>query len=216
MKKSSILLALVMLVSTLSFGQQLPKGMELPKGVKVAIEVFEDLECPACRNAEQPMKDAEKSEQVPLIRHDFPLGPSHPWSGKAALYARYFDTVSPALGEEYRHWLFQNQPSINVSNLTQMTSNFAGQHKTGLPFSWDPSGALQAKINADSNLGHTLNVTQTPTIFIVGDVKNSPPIVQLKDATELIPAIQNMKRAVVAEESAHKSTKSAKSSSKKK
>ncbi len=214
MKKTLLVLAVIAGFALVASAQAPPPGMQPPKGHKVAIVVFEDLECPSCRSSEPVLKDAEKSEQVPLVRKDFPI-PTHRWSAQAHVIARYFDTVSPALGEDYRHWVFENQTSINKSNLRQMSDNFAAQHKTGLPFAIDPTGALQAKVNADQALGNSMHVTQTPTVFVVGDVKNGQSVVALNNVSELVPAIENMKRQVAAESSA-RPAKSAKSKSTKK
>src|SRR5437660_12691888 len=54
------------------------KAMALrpPTGAKVAIVVFEDLECPDCARAAPLLQDVSKSQRVPLVRHDFPL-PKH-------------------------------------------------------------------------------------------------------------------------------------------
>jgi protein-disulfide isomerase len=185
-----------------------------PAGAKVAIVVFEDLECPSCSSAEPVLKDAEKSVQVPLVRHDFPIQ-NHRWSADAHVFARYFDTVSPNLGEEYRHWVFSNQRSINKSNLREKTNEFAAAHKTALPLFPDPTGQLKAKVMADFNLGQQLGVNQTPTIYVVGDVKNSPSTIPITDVSQLTQAIDTMKRQVAAEAPA-KSTKSAKASTTKK
>src|ERR1700692_339570 len=65
-----------------------------PKGSQVAIVVFEDLECPMCRRTAPLLEQASKTYKIPVIRHDFPLGPMHPWSYEAAVMARYFDTHS--------------------------------------------------------------------------------------------------------------------------
>ena len=49
-----------------------------PKGSQVAIVVFEDLECPMCRRTAPLLEQASKTYKIPVIRHDFPLGPMHP------------------------------------------------------------------------------------------------------------------------------------------
>jgi protein-disulfide isomerase len=202
-------MAALVLMSISAFGADNP-ALRPPAGSKVAIVVFEDLECPSCSSAEPVIKDAEKTEQVPLVRHDFPI-PQHKWSADAHVFARYFDTVSPAVGEEYRHWVFTNQRSINKSNLREMTNRFASEHKTALPLFVDPSGQLKAKVTADFNLGQQLGVSQTPTVYVVGDVKNSPSSIPVTDMTQLVSTIDTMKQQVAAETPA-KSTKPTKSS----
>ncbi len=206
-----VAVAASLLVASLSWGQA-PTGLQPPAGHKMAIVVFEDLECPSCRSAEPVLKDAEKNYGIPLVRHDFPI-PSHRWSAQAHLIARYFDTQSPQLGEEYRHWVFMNQGSINKSNVLEKSNEFAKAHNTGLPFALDPSGQLQAKIEQDKQLGNTLHVNQTPTIFVVGDVKTQP-VVELNNIADLGPTIENMKQRVTAEASSQTAKPAAKSARK--
>lgn len=197
----------VLLFTAMAFGAD-TSALRPPAGAKVAIIVFEDLQCPSCGSAEPLFRDAARSEKVPLVRHDFPI-PMHNWSGEAHVIARYFDTKSPELGEEYRHWILTNQGSITKPSLRQMSDRFAQEHKTALPLFIDPSGALQTKVTADFNLGQKVGVTQTPTVFVVGDVKNGQPVVMLTDLTQLVATVDNMKRQVEAEAPAKPAAKSA-------
>ena len=79
-----------------------------PKGAQVAIVVFEDLQCPMCRRTAPLVEQASKTYKIPVIRHDFPL-PMHNWSYQAAVMARYFDTHSKQVGNEFRDYIFENQ-----------------------------------------------------------------------------------------------------------
>ena len=76
-----------------------------PAGSRMALVVFEDLECPACAKAEPLLEQAERNYKLPLVRHDFVI-PNHAWSKEAHIMARYFDAhptaQSPQLGEEFR------------------------------------------------------------------------------------------------------------------
>src|SRR5580692_5476485 len=83
-----------------------------PKGSQVAIVVFEDLQCPMCRRTAPLLEQAAKTYKIPVIRHDFPL-PMHNWSYQAAIMARYFDTHSKALGNEFRDYIFENQLEVD-------------------------------------------------------------------------------------------------------
>ena len=77
-----------------------------PKGSKVAIIVFEDLECPACAHAYPIVHAAADRYHIPIVRHDFPLQ-MHIWSRDAAITARYLqDKISPATAEEFRGAVF--------------------------------------------------------------------------------------------------------------
>ena len=132
-----------------------------PKGSQVAIVVFEDLECPMCRRTAPLVEQASKTYKIPVVRHDFPL-PMHPWSYQAAVMARYFDTHSKALGNEFRDYIFENQLEINLQNLRSYAEKFAAAHKVDLPFIIDPSGKLAAQVNADRDLGKAIKLDHTP------------------------------------------------------
>ncbi|MGO9519469.1 MAG: DsbA family protein [Candidatus Korobacteraceae bacterium] len=162
-----------------------------PKGAKVAILVFEDLECPDCARAAPLLHDAAKAYKIPLVQHDFPLR-QHPWSMEAAVNARYFDTKSAKLGDDYRLYIFQNQPSITKENLRGYTERFAEQNKVVLPFVVDSSGELAAKVNADSQLGQRIPLDHTPTIYIVSDTARGPAFVEVTDRTQLYQMIDRV------------------------
>src|ERR1700747_1000929 len=87
-----------------------------PKGSQVAIVVFEDLQCPMCRRTAPLVEQASKTYKIPVVRHDFPL-PMHNWSYQAAVMARYFDTFSKSVGNEFRDYIFENQLEIDPQNL---------------------------------------------------------------------------------------------------
>src|SRR2546428_6086046 len=87
-----------------------------PKGAQVAIVVFEDLQCPDCRRAAPLVEEAARTYKIPVVRHDFPL-PMHNWSYDAAIIARYFDTRSKQLGNDFRDYIFQHQPEITPPTL---------------------------------------------------------------------------------------------------
>ena len=88
-----------------------PAALRPPAGARVAIVEFEDMECPDCGRANPLLKEAAANYHIPWIRHDFPL-PFHAWSFNAAVNARFFDTKSKAIGDEYRDEVFANQLSI--------------------------------------------------------------------------------------------------------
>src|SRR5437660_834897 len=76
-------------------------SLKPPAGAKVAVVVFEDLECPDCARAYPVVWEAAAAHHIPVVLHDFPL-PQHLWSLPAAIWARFFDTKSESLGNEFR------------------------------------------------------------------------------------------------------------------
>ena len=162
-----------------------------PKGSQVAIVVFEDLQCPMCRRTAPLVEQASKTYKIPVIRHDFPL-PMHNWSYNAAIMARYFDTQSKALGNEFRDYIFQNQLEINPQNLRSFADKFAADHKTSLPYIVDPNGKFAAEVNADRNLGNAIKIDHTPTVYIVSSRNPNKPYVEVKDNNQLYSTIDAM------------------------
>lgn len=144
-----------------------PAALKPPPGAKVAMIEFEDMECPMCSETNPLLMQAEAKYHIPWIRHDF-LIPGHPWSPTAAVYARWFDTKSKDLGNEYRNAVFANQSSIEMrQELITFTQKFASSHGQQLPFMIDPQGKLAAEVKADQQLGQRIGVEHTPTIWIV-------------------------------------------------
>jgi protein-disulfide isomerase len=162
-----------------------------PKGAQVAIVVFEDLQCPMCRRTAPLVEQASKTYKIPVIRHDFPL-PMHNWSYQAAVMARYFDTHSKQLGNEFRDYIFENQLDVTPQTLRGYAEKFATSHKVDLPFMIDPSGKLAAEVNADRDLGKAIKLDHTPTVYIVSSRNPSKPYVEVKDNNQLYSTIDAM------------------------
>jgi protein-disulfide isomerase len=188
-------LALAILTAAFSAAAQDTSILKPPKGSKLALIVFEDLQCPDCRRAEPQLQEAVKAYKIPLMRYDFPL-PMHNWAFDAHVMARWFDTKSKAIGEEFRGYIFENQPQITRENLRGYAERFAARKKLALPFLMDPTGALAAKVKADVNLGKRVGVSHTPTIYVVSETTTGKPFVEVVDRSELFALIDEMKRNV--------------------
>jgi protein-disulfide isomerase len=192
------LIAVVMMMIAAGIAADAPgdtSALHPPAGSRMALVVFEDLECPACAAADPLLLQAERNYGLPLVRHDFIL-PQHKWSKDAHIMARYFDTQSPKLGEEFRQYIFANQRSIyNQGLLRTWADKFAAAHHTPLPMFYDPTGALRAKVEADTKLGWEMAVRQTPTIYVVS---NSPqmPYVKVPEQGKLFETIEQVKAAL--------------------
>jgi protein-disulfide isomerase len=192
--KTFIALALAILAfATSASAQDAASVLRAPKGDKVAIVVFEDLQCPRCRTTAPLVEQAGKTYKIPVIRHDFPL-PMHNWSYDAAVIARYFDTQSKVLGNQYRDYIFQHQPEIFPTNLRSFSEKFAADHKVDLPFVVDPQGKLAAEVNADRDLGKRIGLQHTPTIYVVNNKTQGKSYVEVEEpSTQLFQTIDAMK-----------------------
>lgn len=173
-----------------------------PAGARVAIIEFEDLECPDCARANPLLKQAAEQYKIPWIRHDFPL-PQHDWSFQAAVNARWFDTKSKKIGDEYRDAVFAHQNEITVfengsyngdkglPNLHAFTEKFAADHHLALPFVVDPQGKLAGEVKADYALGQSVGIQHTPTIWVATNQTKGTPFVEVLDRTKLYSMIDD-------------------------
>ena len=178
-----------------------------PKGAKLALVVFEDLQCPDCARAAPLIEEASKAYKIPVVRYDFPLpaetSPYHKWSFDAAVMARYFSSKSPALGVAFKEYIFQRQTQITGPNvmdgetqkrtLRQLADQFAAEHKTPLPFVVDPQGKFAAAIRQDKAAGDRVGLTHTPTLYVVTDRIQGTPFVEVVDRAKLYELIDQLK-----------------------
>lgn len=166
-----------------------PAALKPPAGARVAIIEFEDMECPDCGAANPLLKEAAAKYNIPWVRHDFPL-PFHPWSFQAAVNARWLDTKSKKLGDEYRDAVFASQPSIvGLDGLRQFTENWAKNHTIALPFAVDPQGKFAAEVKSDYALGQRIGIEHTPTIWVVTSNSKGAPFIEVIDRSKLFQLI---------------------------
>ncbi len=205
-QRSLIWLALFLLLAlcgTIALrAQTMSDILRPPKGAKVAIVVFEDLECPDCARAAPLVMEAAKTYKIPVVRYDFPLA-QHLWAFDAAVLARYFASKSPALGVEFREYIFQHQQEITGANsmdesgqkqrLRAMAEKFAQQHNTNLPFVVDPQNKFANAVRADRDLGTRIGIQHTPTLYVVNNSRSGRPFIEVVDRSQLFQLIDQMK-----------------------
>ena len=191
--RNVLLTTVSLLLFALMAVAQGPSVLKPPKGSQLAIVVFEDLQCPMCRQTSPIIEQAAKSYKIPLVRYDFPL-PMHNWSFDAAVMARYFEHQSKDLGDAFRVYIFEHQTEIFPGNLRSFADRFAAEHKTSLPFVVDPKGELAALVKADKDLGTKIGINHTPTVYIVSTNPSRPYTEVTKPTEELYQTIDAMKR----------------------
>lgn len=164
-------------------------ALKPPPGARVAIVEFDDMECPDCARANPLLMQASENYHIPWVRHDFPLS-MHVWSFDAAVDARWFDTKSKKIGDEFRNAVFANQASIaSQADLRAFAEKFAQQHGLGFPFVVDPQGKLAAAVRADYALGQRIGIEHTPTIWVVTNKTSGVPFVEVVDRSRLYQII---------------------------
>ena len=186
-----VLVSLALLCAPV-LAQDVPEVLRPPKGAQTAIVVFEDLQCPQCGRTAPLLVQASKQYKIPLVQHDFPL-PMHNWSFEGAILARYFDTHSKEIGNAFRDTVFAHQLEINPQNLRAFAEKFGSEHKIGVPFVVDPDGKLAGLIRADKDLGMSLHIEHTPTVWIVSSKRSGRPYVEVTDFSKLYEMIDAMK-----------------------
>lgn len=170
-------------------------ALKPPPGAKVAIVMFEDLECPDCANAYPVVWQNADAHKIPVVLHDYPL-PFHKWSFDAAVWARYFDTHNSKtqnVGNEFRRFIYANQRQVTKDNLLQWVQKFGSDNHVPVPFNKDPDGSLTEKVKADYALGQRMAIQGTPTIWVVGHTSGAQPLAdKVEDRGQLGQMIENM------------------------
>ncbi len=98
------------------------------------------------------------------------------------------------MGNAFRDYIFEHQLEILPDNLHGFAEKFAAEHKVELPFVVDPSGKLAALVNADKELGKTIGINHTPTIYVVSNKRAGKPFVEVVDRSQLYALIDSMKK----------------------
>jgi len=155
----------------------------------VRVLIFEDLQCPDCADF-RVMLDKELlprfAKTVAFEHRDFPL-PKHPWARKAAIAARYFESVSPETAVEFRKATMAQLATITPESFEAHVSNFAKAHKVdpvkAVAALNDP--ALAARVEEQYQDGVARGVARTPTVLVNGE-----PFIEQFPAADIIKTIE--------------------------
>jgi protein-disulfide isomerase len=144
-----------------------------PVDAPIQMEVYSDFQCPACKNAIEPIEDlrAEFSDDVKVVFRHFPLEQNHRW----ALMAAHF---SECAGDQGKFWEFHNEVYEHQeewsSDSNAATFFIAYAKKMGLDMEVLEtclSDQLKIKnIRAERETGVKRGVRSTPTIFINDEI----------------------------------------------
>lgn len=147
---------------------RIPLGNSAVKGKKdatVTIVEFSDFQCPYCAGLQSTLREVLKAypDDVRLVLKDFPLS-FHKYAMATARAAR-------AAGEQGKYWemhdlIFENFKKLN----SDVFKEFAKKLNLDLTmFMADyKSNKYDNMIQQDINLGKSLGVTGTPTLFVNG------------------------------------------------
>ncbi|MCU1334329.1 MAG: oxidoreductase [Candidatus Angelobacter sp.] len=138
----------------------------------IDIVEFSDLQCPHCKVA-QPVLEKLFADfpQLRFTFQQFPLPASlHPWALKAAQYADCAGQMNNAAFWKYVDSVFENQGGIALATADDKLKELAtangldGQRTSTCA----ASPETDARIKKSQALGATLDVNETPTVFING------------------------------------------------
>ena len=138
----------------------------------IQIVEFSDLECPHCK-ASQPIIEKLQGDfpQVRFVFQQFPLPATlHPWAMKAALYADCAGQMNKDAFWKYVDSIFDNQGGIALATADDKLKELAtaSGYDAQKISACAASPETEARVKKSLDLGASLNVNQTPTIFING------------------------------------------------
>jgi protein-disulfide isomerase len=138
----------------------------------IRVIVYEDLECPdsAAYTAMLDERLLPRYGALVAFEHrDFPL-PKHAWARRAAIAARYLDTVNPDAGLAFRRYTHQHLGEIERDNFDEVFTGFAAGYEVdsmSCRVALDDA-ELAALVDADHQEGIARGVSKTPTVFVNG------------------------------------------------
>ena len=146
------------------------------KSAPITIEVFEDFQCPACRNfyetsLKQVIDNYVTPGKVYLIHRDFPLE-MHPYSRQAARLANaaadlgQFENVERALFDSQDQWSTNGKIEEALASTVS-----AAQMKKIRDYQAAHIDDINAAIERDRTMGVKRNVNQTPSIYVTSHGK---------------------------------------------
>ncbi|WP_420240074.1 thioredoxin domain-containing protein (plasmid) [Telmatobacter bradus] len=156
-----------------------------PKDAGVTIVEFSDFQCPFCkRMADMLMKVNQDGKVTPtrIVYKFFPLS-MHPWAMDAAKVAKCVSMQDSDAFWKVHDYIFANQQQLNAGNVKDRVSSFVVENlkiDQEQYHSCIENDLSLGPVNKDVNLGKSLGVSGTPTLFINGMIYRG-----IKDVTQL-------------------------------
>lgn len=141
-----------------------------PKDAPVTIVEFGDLQCPACKQAQQPIEALIAAEpKARFVFQNFPLE-MHNWALKGAEYADCVGRSSTDAFWKFVSKTYETQQDITAENADEKLTALADV--AGVKGSEIAACAAKpetkARVDASIKLGKEVEVGSTPTLFING------------------------------------------------
>lgn len=140
------------------------------KDAPVTIVVFSDFECPFCVKGNTELQNAigPDPSKVRLVFRHMPL-PFHAQGKKAA-------RIGVLAQEQQKFWLFHDRifshtGQLDDQSLIEIATRAGLSPEAAQAAIEDADGHLQARVDQDIELGHSLGIRGTPAYFINGKAK---------------------------------------------
>src|SRR5438477_5685773 len=165
----------------------------------VQIVEFSDFQCPHCKRAWPKVEQLmSQSPNARLVFENFPLSNIHKWSDRAAGYADCISRKNPDQFWKFAQELFDQQEQINDQNAVEKLNAIATDAGADAAASaaCADSSETKVRVNQQYQLGVSLGVTGTPTLFLNGRKianVNETPIEIMKEMVDF-EAQQNAKK----------------------
>ena len=185
-------LALTLLAASAARAQQVPVEGNPKSAVRVI--VYEDLQCPDCAVFRSMMDQTllpRFKATVAFEHRDFPLA-KHVWARKAAIVARYFVGISPALALEFRQTTFAHIQEIGRDGFNAHVEAFARAHKidAAAAFACLKDEKLAAAVESDYQEGVARGIAHTPTVLVDGE-----PFIESFPVEDVVKSIERALKA---------------------
>jgi protein-disulfide isomerase len=142
-----------------------------PKDAAVTIVEFGDLECPACKKAQENLTKLMSEEpKAKLIFQNFPLAQIHPWAMRGAKYLDCLGRENNDAVWKFIATTYEHQSEVNEQNAEEKLKEFV-KESGGDPAAVSACAAkpeTEKRVRDSIALGEKLNVNSTPTFFING------------------------------------------------
>ncbi|MGH9601953.1 MAG: thioredoxin domain-containing protein [Terriglobales bacterium] len=142
-----------------------------PANAAVTLVAFEDLQCPSCRQAhpilEKLLVDVPNTR---LVFQHFPLTAIHKWAFRAAVVSECVANEGDAAFWKFVENVYEHQPEITETNAEQKLFAYAvaAGADAGDLKACVASPEMEHRVTGSLELGRTLGVSATPTVFING------------------------------------------------
>jgi protein-disulfide isomerase len=166
----------------------------------VTIDVFEDFQCPACKNFTENteplvIQNLVATGQARYVFHNYPFlddqaaGKESDQAANAAMCASEQDKFWEMHSILYANWNGENQGAFNDRRLQAMAESL-GLDMDAFNSCFN-ANTYEAEIQADLDLGEQWGVSGTPTIFVNGQRVGQPSqVASYQEIADAVNAIQ--------------------------